>query len=116
VCGYGRPVGTVIPLRGRVPSAPLGPEPLWRTGLGAQLRAERHRRGERLADVASHAGVSTQYLSELERGKKEASSEVVAALAGALGLSVVDLSRRVADRLSALRAGSEHSGPVCLAA
>jgi len=60
--------------------------------------------------------VSTQYLSELERGKKEASSEVVAALAGALGLSVVDLSRRVADRLSALRAGSEHSGPVCLAA
>lgn len=106
----------MIPLRGRVPSAPLGPEPLWRTGLGAQLRAERHGRGERLADVASHAGVSTQYLSELERGKKEASSEIVAALAGALELSVVDLSRRVADRLSALRAGAVPTGPVCMAA
>jgi len=85
-------------------------------GLGAQLRAERHRRGERLADVASNAGVSTQYLSELERGKKEASSEIIAALAGALELSVVDLTRRVADRLSAPSAGSGHSGPVCLAA
>ncbi len=85
-------------------------EPLWREAVGEQLREERAARSERLTDVAGRAGVSTQYLSELERGLKEPSSEVLAALAGALRLSVADLTSRAVGRLTGLR------GPVALAA
>jgi ribosome-binding protein aMBF1 (putative translation factor) len=77
------------------------PEPLWREAVGRQLREERHRRGERIADVAARAGISPQYLSELERGRKEASSEMLSAVAGALDLTVRDLvegsSRHLVD-------------------
>ena len=82
-------------------------EPLWREVLGHELREERRNTGRTLADVAEQAGVSTQYLSEVERGRKEPSSEVLAAVAGALGLRMADLTLRVARRLH---------GPVCLAA
>jgi transcriptional regulator with XRE-family HTH domain len=85
-------------------------EPLWREAAGQELRDERHAAGRTLADVAEEAGVSTQYLSEIERGRKEPSSEVLQAVAGALGLRLVDLTIRVARRLSRVR------GPVCLAA
>ncbi|WP_375489947.1 helix-turn-helix domain-containing protein [uncultured Jatrophihabitans sp.] len=102
----------VIPLR-REPSPNTGPEPLWRTALGAQLRAERRDRDERIADVASRAGVAPQYLSELERGRKDASSEVLAAVSGALGLRVGDLTRRAGARLARV---ASVRGPVCLAA
>ena len=98
----------VIPLRPRpVPE----PEPLWRELLGAQLRQERRQRGERIADVAGRAGVSPQYLSELERGRKDPSSEILSAVSGALGLSVLDLTRRAAQH-----AAGSIRGPVCLAA
>jgi transcriptional regulator with XRE-family HTH domain len=83
-------------------------EPLWREVLGRQLRAERTARAERIADVAQRAGVAPQYLSELERGVKDASSEILAAISGALGLSVLDLARRAGS--------ARHRGPVCLAA
>ena len=66
-------------------------EPLWRELVGAALRAVRTQRGERLTDVAERAGVSTQYLSEVERGLKDPSSEMLAAIAGALDLSVREL-------------------------
>ncbi len=72
------------------------PEPLWREVTGRILRRYRHDRGERLVETAQRAGVSTQYLSELERGRKDASSEILAAVAGALGLTLVDLVREVA--------------------
>jgi transcriptional regulator with XRE-family HTH domain len=78
--------------------------------VGRELREERQDAGRTLADVAEQAGVSTQYLSEIERGRKEPSSEVLHAVAGALGLRLVDLTSRVARRLSEVR------GPVCLAA
>ena len=98
-------------LRFQRPAAKPGrPEPLWREAVGEQLRHERAGRSERLTDVAGRAGVSTQYLSELERGLKEPSSEVLAALAGALRLSVADLTSRAVERLAAIR------GPVALAA
>ena len=84
---------------------------MWREALGGQLREERARRGERIADVAGRAGVSPQYLSELERGRKDSSSEVLSAVSGALGLSVFTLARRAGERLS-----RRMSGPVCLAA
>jgi DNA-binding XRE family transcriptional regulator len=71
-------------------------EPLWRELVGRELRTERRQRGERLTDVAQRAGVSTQYLSEVERGLKDPSSEILSAVAGALGLTVRQLSVRVA--------------------
>lgn len=91
------------------------PPPLWREALGRQLRGEREFRGERIADVAGRAGLSPQYLSELERGKKDPSSEMLEALAGALGLSVVDLTRRAGAQLVA-RPQQRDSGPVLRAA
>jgi DNA-binding XRE family transcriptional regulator len=78
---------------------PPHPEPLWRDVLGRRLRAERLARGERLADTAKRAGVSPQYLSEMERGLKEPSSEMIAAVAGALEVTLVDLTIAVADEL-----------------
>ena len=66
-------------------------EPLWRELVGRTLRTVRQERGERLSDVAERAGVSTQYLSEIERGLKDPSSEMLAAVAGALGLTVLEL-------------------------
>lgn len=103
-------MGDLLPLR-RTSTAPYRPEPLWREAVGAQLRRERIGRDERLADVAGRAGVSPQYLSELERGLKEPSSEVLSALAGALHLSVADLTSRAVERLH-----PAFHGPVCLAA
>jgi transcriptional regulator with XRE-family HTH domain len=92
----------------KLPARPVGPvEPLWREAAGDELRRERHASERTLADVAGRAGISVQYLSEVERGLKEPSSEVLAAVAGALGLRMADLALRVARRLH---------GPVCLAA
>ncbi|MCR2764140.1 helix-turn-helix domain-containing protein [Microbacterium sp. zg.B48] len=78
---------------------PREPEPLWRDALGEQLRRIRHDRGERLADTAERAGVSPQYLSEMERGLKEPSSEMIAAVAGALEVTLVELTAAVVDEL-----------------
>ncbi|MFC4784896.1 helix-turn-helix domain-containing protein [Nocardioides sp. MAHUQ-72] len=86
------------------------PEPLWRDVVGRELRGERQRQERTLHDVADAAGVSTQYLSEVERGRKEPSSEVLGAVARALGLRLVDLTSRVTRSIGAT------SGPVCLAA
>ncbi|WP_141929732.1 helix-turn-helix domain-containing protein [Microbacterium sp. SLBN-146] len=79
-------------------SAPT-PEPLWRELVGERLRHLRHERGERLTDTAERAGVSPQYLSEVERGLKEPSSEMVAAIAGALDQSLLDLAAGVVEDL-----------------
>jgi len=74
-------------------------EPLWREALGDELRRLRHERGETLGATADRAGVSPQYLSEMERGRKEPSSEMIAAVAGALDVTLVDLTLGVADRI-----------------
>jgi len=85
-------------------------EPLWRESVGRQLREQRLASGKRLVDVAEEAGVSPQYLSEVERGLKDPSSELLAAIAGALGLSVAEIATRVAStRIN-------PQTPVCLAA
>jgi len=89
-------------------------EPLWREALGDQLRRLRHERGERLADTAGRAGVSPQYLSEVERGLKEPSSEMIAALGGALGVTLVDLTIAVSRHLRGT-ASASASRPVCRA-
>lgn len=105
-------MSNVVPLR---PHTPPALEPLWREALGEQLRLERRQRGERIADVADRAGVSPQYLSELERGRKDPSSEILSAVSGALGLSLLDLTRRAGQYLVTPRAAGVR-GPVCLAA
>jgi transcriptional regulator with XRE-family HTH domain len=87
------------------------PEPLWREAVGHELREERHRQDRTLSDVAEESGVSTQYLSEVERGLKEPSSEILGAVSGALGLQLVDLTTRVSRSLV-----SRPTGPLALAA
>jgi transcriptional regulator with XRE-family HTH domain len=99
------------------PVRPVGdePAPLWREAVGHELREERLGQERTLADVAGDAGVSTQYLSEVERGRKEPSSEVIEAVGGALGLTLVDLTARVTRRLLATRPSAPR-GPLALAA
>jgi transcriptional regulator with XRE-family HTH domain len=89
----------IITLPTKAPRPPRQPEPLWREALGDRLRDIRHDRGERLADTAERAGVSPQYLSEIERGLKEPSSEMIAAVAGALEVTLVDLTAAVVEEL-----------------
>ncbi|MFW0784438.1 helix-turn-helix transcriptional regulator [Gordonia sp. CPCC 206044] len=89
----------VSPAR-RNPASEHTTEPLWREVIGRILRRHRHERAERLVETAERAGVSSQYLSELERGRKDASSELLAAVAGALDLSLLDLTREAARELS----------------
>ncbi|MFI7413295.1 helix-turn-helix domain-containing protein [Streptomyces sp. NPDC049627] len=108
------------------PTAPAPKEPLWRDLVGDVLRRERLAQERTLKDVADTARISMPYLSEVERGRKEASSEVLAAAAHALGLRLGDLlslaqgelvritSRRV-PHSSRGRAGSSYDG-LCLAA
>lgn len=74
-------------------------KPLWRHVLGEVLRGERLDQERILTEVATTAGVSPQYLSEIERGRKEPSSEILGSVADALGLELFDVVRRVGDRL-----------------
>jgi transcriptional regulator with XRE-family HTH domain len=74
---------------------------LLRTAIGAVLRRLRLRQGRTLKDVADTAGVSMPYLSEIERGRKEASSEILAGICRALGIGLPDLLEEV--RLELLR-------------
>lgn len=90
-------------------------EPLWRQALGECLRGLRHERGEKLSETARRAGVSPQYLSEMERGVKEPSSEMIAAVAGALDVTLVDLTLAVAESLRSVQ-NSTSRGATCSAA
>lgn len=78
---------------------PASPMPLWRHMLGDELRRLRHGRSETLLETAARAGVSPQYLSEMERGVKDPSSEMIDAVAGALDVTLVDLTLAVAEGL-----------------
>ena len=78
---------------------PQPQEPLWREVLGRRLRVLRQEQRETLSETAARAGISPQYLSEIERGRKEPSSEMIAALAGALGTTLIDLTEHVAGDL-----------------
>lgn len=80
-------------------------EPLWREALGARLRRKRRAHGLTLDELAARAGLSPQYLSEIERGRKEPSSEMIAAVAGSLGLGLLDLTTEVVDELRRSRRG-----------
>ena len=105
----------VYPLRRDPPPREPRPEPLWREVLGQRLRTLRLDQQETLAETAGRAGISPQYLSEIERGRKEPSSEMIAALAGALGTTLIGLTEQVTDDLRRQQAAaSRASGPVML--
>ncbi|MEU5786336.1 helix-turn-helix transcriptional regulator [Micromonospora purpureochromogenes] len=72
---------------------------LLRRVIGGVLRRLRLRQGRTLREVAEAAGVSLPYLSEVERGRKEASSEVLAAICRALGINLSDLLEEARDDL-----------------
>lgn len=73
---------------------------LLRRLLGDVLRRQRQRQGRTLREVSSSARVSLGYLSEVERGQKEASSELLAAICDALDMRMSELLREVSDELA----------------
>ena len=74
---------------------------LFRASLGDVLRAERMRQGMTLRELSSLARVSLGYISEIERGQKEASSELLAALCEALDVPLSGVLREVSDYVEA---------------
>jgi len=102
---------------------------LLRHAIGATLRRIRLDRSLTLRVVADEARISMPYLSEIERGRKEASSEILAVICTALGMTVIDLLREVtaealvvdlaekrAERLEPAPASTTESDVVAFAA
>jgi transcriptional regulator with XRE-family HTH domain len=75
---------------------------LVRQEIGDVLRDMRLQKGKTLRQVAGRASVALGYLSEVERGQKEASSEILAAVADALDVPISTIMREVGDRISVL--------------
>jgi len=73
---------------------------LLRRLLGDVLRRQRQRQGRTLREVSAVARVSLGYLSEVERGQKEASSELLASICEALGVRMSQLMSEVSDELA----------------
>ncbi len=90
--GAARKVGTM-------PESNHQEQPLLRRELGEVLREYRQRQGRTLREVSSDARVSLGYLSEVERGQKEASSELLASICSALNVPLSHVLRLVADRI-----------------
>ena len=81
---------------------------LLRTQLGNTLRGHRLRQRRTLRDVSGAARVSLGYLSEVERGQKEASSELLASICDALELELADLLAEVSH---GMRSAGEGARP-----
>ena len=73
---------------------------LFRRLLGEVLRGARMQRGMTLRELSAEARVSLGYISEIERGQKEASSELLASLCQAMDLPLSDVLREVADAVA----------------
>ncbi len=111
------PDATILafPVRERDVDNTATPEPPLKDVVGDVLRNERQRQGRTLVDVAERAAVAVSYLSEVERGRKDVSSEVLDAVVGALDITLVDVLDRAAERLR-LGAGRTDGRPMMLAA
>ena len=81
---------------------------LVRQEIGDVLRDVRLRQGRTLRQVASRASVALGYLSEVERGQKEASSEILASVAEALDVPLSSVLHEVGDRLAVLEGLGYH--------
>jgi transcriptional regulator with XRE-family HTH domain len=86
--------------------------PLLRTMIGDVLRRTRQAQRRTLADVSEAARVSVPYLSEIERGRKEASSEVLAAICEALRIDLSELLGGVATTLAGGASGRPAVRPL----
>jgi transcriptional regulator with XRE-family HTH domain len=75
---------------------------LVRQEIGDVLRDFRLQKGRTLRQVASRASVALGYLSEVERGQKEASSEILASVAEALETPISTIMREVGDRMAVI--------------
>lgn len=75
-------------------------QPVMREHIGDVLRTIRRRQGRTLREVSAEAQVSLGYLSEVERGQKEASSELLYAICRALGVPLSLVLREVSDRIA----------------
>lgn len=102
----------------RGPRAEAPEEPLMRDLIGDLLRRTRTEQGRTLKEVSEDAQVSLPYLSEIERGRKEASSEVLAAVYRSLGLSLTDVLGELYQRTTLVdlrglgtRLGSYRAAP-----
>ncbi len=73
---------------------------LFRQSLGDVLRRERMQRGLTLRELSAQARVSLGYISEIERGQKEASSELLASLCAALDLPLSMVLREVSEAVA----------------
>lgn len=84
---------------------------LVRRELGDVLRDLRLQKGQTLRQVASKASVALGYLSEVERGQKEASSEILFAVAEALNVPLSVVLTEVGERVATLE-GFEPLAPI----
>ena len=75
---------------------------LLRQEIDDELRTHRQERGQTLRQVASKASVALGYLSEVERGQKEVSSEILASVAEALEVPLSVVMRDVSERLASV--------------
>jgi transcriptional regulator with XRE-family HTH domain len=73
---------------------------LFRRLLGEVLRSQRMRQGRTLRQVSADARVSLGYISEIERGQKEASSELLASLCAALDVPLSEILSEVSDAVA----------------
>ncbi len=89
---------------------------LLRRLLGDVLRERRREQGRTLREVSSSARVSLGYLSEVERGQKEASSELLGSICEALDVPMSELLREVSDNLALAEAVSSVETPFAPAA
>jgi transcriptional regulator with XRE-family HTH domain len=81
---------------------------LLRREVGDVLREKRQGQGRTLREVSASASVSLGYLSEVERGEKEASSELLASICRALDLPLSQMLSDVADRVSLAEAAQQQ--------
>jgi transcriptional regulator with XRE-family HTH domain len=86
--------GSETPQKGAVPVV------IFRRLLGEVLRAQRMRRGFTLRQVSADARVSLGYISEIERGQKEASSELLASICAALDVPLSEILSDVSDAVA----------------
>ena len=85
---------------------------LFRRLLGDVLRERRVQRGLTLREVSAEARVSLGYISEIERGQKEASSELLASLCGALEAPLSEVLREVSDAVAVEEAALALTTPI----
>ena len=84
---------------------------LFRRLLGDVLRSKRLQRGMTLREVSAEARVSLGYISEIERGQKEASSELLASLCGALDVPLSEVLQDVSSLVAVEEQTATAAGP-----